>query len=125
MADEPQEQTAEAAAPAKQPPQPKKPLDRMTAKELREYALELGGIVGVHGMNKEELLTAIKAGLGITDESGAKLFAKEIHAVKGQIKGLKTKRDEARQTGDAKKVDSLRRRISRLKKKTRRLAAAG
>ncbi|RJX31294.1 MAG: transcription termination factor Rho [Desulfarculus sp.] len=97
----------------------------MTAKELREYALELGGIVGVHGMNKEELLAAIKAGLGISEESGAKLFAKEVHEVKGHIRGLKTKRQEARGAGDKKKVASLRRRISRLKKKTRRLAAAG
>jgi hypothetical protein len=41
-----------------------KPLDKMTATELRKYALELGEISGVHGMNKEELLAAIKEGEG-------------------------------------------------------------
>ncbi len=46
-----------------------KPLDRMTAKELREHALTLGEIVGVHGMNKEELIAAIKEIKGISDDS--------------------------------------------------------
>ena len=46
-----------------------KPLDRMTAKELREHALTLGEIVGVHGMNKEELIAAIKEIKGISDDA--------------------------------------------------------
>jgi hypothetical protein len=33
-----------------------KPLDRMTAKELRETALKIPEIIGVHAMNKTELL---------------------------------------------------------------------
>jgi len=41
-----------------------KPLDRMTAKELREMALQIQGIVGVHAMNKNELLVAIKEAKG-------------------------------------------------------------
>jgi hypothetical protein len=45
-----------------------KPLDKMTATELRKYALDTGEISGVHGMNKEELLTAIKEAKGIKDE---------------------------------------------------------
>ena len=45
-----------------------KPLDKMTATELRKYALDLGEISGVHGMNKEELLSAIKEVKGIKDE---------------------------------------------------------
>ena len=106
-------------------PEPKKPLEKMTAKELREYGLELGHIVGVHSMNKEELLVAIKGALGIDDESGSKLFAKEIAKVKAEIKELKAKRDQARESGEKKQVDVFRRRIGRLKKKTRKLAAAG
>ena len=139
MADEetPQAETSEETAPseaaeeapkaeaAKDVPEPKKPLEKMTAKELREYALELGGIVGVHSMNKEELLAAIKEGLGITEESGSKLFAREIAKVKAEIKQLKAQRDQAREGGDKKQVEIYRRRISRLKKKTRKLAAAG
>ena len=37
-----------------------KPLDRMTAKELREIALKIPEMTGVHGMNKAELLAAVK-----------------------------------------------------------------
>lgn len=106
-------------------PDPPKPLEKMTAKELREYGLVLGNIVGVHSMNKEELLTAIKEAIGITDESGSKLFAKEIAKVKVEIKSLKAGREKAREDGDKKQVEILRKRIGRLKKKTRRLSAAG
>jgi len=38
-----------------------KPLEKMTAKELREMALGLQGIHGVHAMKKEELIIAIRA----------------------------------------------------------------
>lgn len=106
-------------------PDPPKPLEKMTAKELREYALQIGNIVGVHSMNKEELLKAIKEAIGIDEASGTKLFAKEIHKVKAEIKELKAGRDKARDEGDKKQVDILRKRIGRLKKKTRRLSAAG
>lgn len=106
-------------------PQPKKPLEKMTAKELREYALLLPGIVGVHSMNKEELLKAIKEAMGIADEEGVKLFAKEIKKTKALIKDLKVAREAKREEGDKVQVDRLRRRIARLKKQTRRLATAG
>ena len=33
-----------------------KPLDKMTAKELREIAIEIPGVTGVHAMKKEQLL---------------------------------------------------------------------
>ena len=36
-----------------------KPLDKMTAKELRDMALGIEGIAGVHAMNKSELIAAI------------------------------------------------------------------
>ena len=42
-----------------------KPLDKMTAKELREMALGMEGIVGVHAMNKSELVAAIKEAQGV------------------------------------------------------------
>ena len=44
-----------------------KPLEKLTAKELREMALELQTIQGVHGMKKEELIVAIRAAKGITE----------------------------------------------------------
>jgi hypothetical protein len=99
-----------------------KPLDRMTAKELREHALTLGEIVGVHGMNKEELVAAIKEFKGISDD------AKTVKAV--NVRELKDKINLLRQTkievvaadkGRA-KINILRKRINRLKKRTRKTA---
>lgn len=98
-----------------------KPLDRMTAKELRELALTLQGIVGVHAMNKDELIAAIKEVKGIVDEK-TKKAAVDIRAIKAQIKDLRAKQAQAKEQANTKLIDSLRRRISNLKKKTRRAA---
>src|SRR5208337_5693894 len=98
-----------------------KPLDRMTAKELRDLALTTGGIVGVHAMNKAELIAAIKEERGIVDEKGKKK-ATDVRALKAKIKDLQDKRQKAVEEGRSKLADSFRRRISNLKKKTRRAA---
>jgi predicted aldo/keto reductase-like oxidoreductase len=98
-----------------------KPMDRMTAKELRELALSTGDIVGVHGMNKAELIAAIKEVRGIVDEKGKKKDV-DVRNLKAKIKGLKDKRQKAVEDGNVKLADSFRRRISNLKKKTRRAA---
>jgi hypothetical protein len=102
-----------------------KPLEKMTAKELREVALAEGGIVGVHGMNKAELIAAIKESRGIEDEGGKKVDAGAIRALKKEMLELKAERDKFREEGDDLKVQALRRRLSKMKKKTRRLAKAG
>jgi hypothetical protein len=101
-----------------------KPLEKMTAKELREMALTLEGIVGVHSMNKPELIAAIKEAKGITTTGGKTVDPAAIRATKDQIKALRAQREELKeQGGDPAKLDTLRKRISKLKKKTRRLAA--
>lgn len=100
-----------------------KPLEKMTAKELRELALTIEGIVGVHSMKKDQLIEAIKEAKGIVEEGGKK-NARVIADAKKQIQVLRQQKDEAREAGEKAKVDVLRKRISRLKKKTRRLAAA-
>jgi len=100
-----------------------KPLEKMTAKELREMALEIDGIVGVHSMNKPELAAAIKEAKGIEDDGGRKVDPAAIRAAKKTIKELRAKQEEVRQAGDNDQAGRLRRRISRLKKKTRRLAS--
>lgn len=98
-----------------------KPLDKMTAKELRELGLSIGGITGVHGMNKTELIAAIKQERGIVDEvSKKKVF--DVRELKAKIKEVKEKRLKALEEGNAKLADSFRRRIGNLKKKTRRAA---
>jgi hypothetical protein len=107
-----------------------KPLDKMTAKELREMALGLPGMQGVHAMKKEELLTAIRAAKGITEPEHKEkhvVVKKEkvvltVAQLKQKVKELRTKRGELLQGENLKMAEILRRRISRLKKKTRRAA---
>lgn len=98
-----------------------KPLEKMTAKELREVAMEIPEISGVHGMNKPELISAIKKARGIEEEVVKKSDA-SVREIKKQIKELKQKRAAAIDANDKKLAKVMRRRISRLKKKTRRAA---
>jgi len=98
-----------------------KPLDKMTAKELRELALSTGDVVGVHGMNKAELIAAIKEARGIVDEKSKKKDI-DVRALKVKIGEIKNKRDKALEDGNLKLAGSFKRRISNLKKKTRRAA---
>jgi len=98
-----------------------KPLDKMTAKELRELALATGDIVGVHAMNKAELIAAIKEVRGIVDEKGKKKTI-DVRELKVKMKQIKDKRQKAIEDGNSKLADAFRRRISNLKKKTRRAA---
>jgi len=100
-----------------------KPLEKMTAKELREYALGLGEITGVHGMNKEELLAAIKKVKGIKAEAKKKAEAVTVRDLKIKAKELRAKKLEAMAAGEPrKKIDILRRKANRLKKRTRKVA---
>lgn len=98
-----------------------KPLEKMTAKELREHALTLEGIVGVHAMNKNELIDAIREVKGITVEK-TKVLAVDVRVIKAKIRELKEKKLQAKEAGNNKLVNILRRRISNRKKKTRRTA---
>ncbi|MEJ2068899.1 MAG: transcription termination factor Rho [Syntrophobacterales bacterium] len=100
-----------------------KPLDKMTATELRKYALELGGITGVHGMNKEELLAAVKQTKGIVDEGKKTVKKVNMRELKQKIKELRALKAEAYEAGESnKKINTLRRRMNRLKKRTRKVA---
>jgi len=109
-----------------------KPLERMTAKELREMALGMGGIDGVHAMKKEELITAIRKAKGLPQVEGKKekAPAKKKEKIiltkpelKKKVRELRVKREEALQQKNLKMAEILRKRISRYKKMTRRLAA--
>ncbi|MCX7823253.1 MAG: transcription termination factor Rho [Syntrophobacterales bacterium] len=106
----------------KEKTQKEKPLEKLTAKELREIALQIEGVTGVHGMNKDELISVIKKARGIVDEK-KKATTIDVRALKAKIKELKVKREEALLSGDREAVEKLRKAISRLKKKTRRAAA--
>lgn len=130
-------ETAEAteAPEAKQEAKPKdaqaqeedlfgKTLDKMTVKELREQALTMQGIVGVHSMKKDELIEAIRDVKGIVVAEGEKKNARAIRRIKQEIRELRQQCDQAHEAGEKAKATQLRKRISRLKKQTRRLAVA-
>jgi len=72
----------------------KKPLEKMTVKDLREMAKDMPGIEGVHGMKKEELIVAIKEVKGIKDEPVKKKDATDGE-IKQQIKAIKAQHQEA------------------------------
>jgi len=119
----PEETTEKAAKTEKKPSTAKeKPLEKMTVKELRELAKDIPGITGVHAMKKDELMVEIKKAKGIKDEPIKKADA-SIADLKQKIKALKAERRGALEAKDKKKATIFKRRISRLKKKTRRAAA--
>jgi protein-arginine kinase activator protein McsA len=106
---------------------PEKPLDKMTVIELREFALAKNlGISGVHAMKKEELLPAVKEALGIKDEEPAAKVADKgtVAAMKQKIVSLKEDKRTAIASKDKKKINVLRRRINRLKKRSKKVAKA-
>ncbi len=98
-----------------------KPLDKMTATELRAVAKDIDGITGAHGMNKAELLDAIRQAKGI-EVPGKQKDVSYIRDLKIKIRELKKKREDALSASDTAKATRLRLQINRLKKKTRRVA---
>ncbi len=99
----------------------KKSLEKMTATELRQEAQDIPSIVGAHGMNKVELIASIKEARGIHDEK-VKKSNRSIRQAKKKIKELKFKREKLIEEGDEKMAAIYRKRIIRLKKRTRRAA---
>ena len=98
-----------------------KPLEKMTAKELREVGKQIPEITGVYGMNKAELISAIKKARGIVDDAPKRKDA-SVREIKKKIKAIKAEHEAAVENNDMKMAAVYRRRISRLKKKTRRAA---
>ena len=98
-----------------------KPLEKMTAKELRELGKQIPEITGVYGMNKAELIRAIKKARGIEEDTKATSDA-SVREIKLKIKSLKEDYEKALNGNDKKMAEIYRRRIIKLKKKTRRAA---
>jgi ribosomal protein L29 len=90
----------------------------MTATELRELAKGIEGITGVHGMNKPELISIVKRARGIVEAKG-KSADGSVRTIKQKLRTLRAQRAAMDDT-DPRRLQILRRRISRLKKKTRR-----
>jgi len=98
-----------------------KPLEKMTAKELREVGKQIPEITGVYGMNKAELVSAIKKARGITEDLPKKSDS-SVREIKKKIKALKAVREVTINDNDHKMTEIYQRRIKKLKKKTRRAA---
>ncbi len=98
-----------------------KPLDKMTAKELRDVAKDIPEVTGVHGMNKEELLSSIKKAKGIEEKPTGKENA-SVRDTKKKMKAIKAEHTKALAADDSKMAAIYRKRLLRLKKKSRRVA---
>lgn len=98
-----------------------KPLEKMTAKELRDIAMEIPEVVGVHGMNKSELISEIKKARGIPEETKKKADS-SVRDIKKKIRKIKALQQKAHEEKDNRMAAICRRRVSRLKKKTHRAA---
>lgn len=99
-----------------------KHLEKLTAKELRELALEMGGITGVTAMKKEELIAAIRQAKGLPVKETRVKPVDTVLEVKRRIREFRLKRDELRETGKREEASRLNKKISRLKKRTRKFA---
>jgi hypothetical protein len=99
-----------------------KPLDKYTVKELKEMALALGTIQGVSAMKKQELIDALKIAYDIPLKKERSSEVVSILDIKKQIRSLKKELASLHEGGDRNPAVRLRKKISRLKKKTRQMA---
>ncbi len=105
-----------------------KPLEKMTATELREVAMEIPGVSGVHAMKKEELLSLIREAWDL-EEKGPSTRKRTktgatVKELKEKIARIRREKQEAREADDKARVEVLRRQMNRLKKQTRKAARA-
>ena len=114
------EAATESTDAAMDAPANEKPLEKMTAPELKEVAAKIPGVTGVTAMKKEDLLALIKEYRGIVDEEPKKGESSKISDLKKKIIDLKAAKTAAQNEKNKKEVDILRRRINRLKKMTRK-----
>lgn len=96
-----------------------KPLEDWTIKELREEALKVPNIQGIHGMNKREIIDFIRAEKGLPP-SVSKKNPEGVRVFKDKVKQLRAKLVQERSEGAKRnRLDILRRKVSRMKKRTR------
>lgn len=105
--------------------QEEKPLEKMTAPELKEIAKQIPGATGVTAMKKADLISLIKKHRGIEEEEpkkkGVVKGGANIKEIKQKIIILKAdKREAQKEKKNKKEMNILRRRINRLKKRTRK-----
>lgn len=124
---EPEKKAVVKDTSAKASDQEEKPLDKMTAPELKEIAKQIPGITGVTAMKKDQLLAIIKDYRGIKDEEAPKKAKKRtkqdvsVKNLKQKVVQLKIEKEAAQKVKDRKRTNILRRRINRMKKSTRKV----
>ncbi len=103
-------------------------LEKMTAIELREFALkEYPAITGVHALKKEELITAIHKvrGEAVKETKKKKVAAKvqiDKKELKKQIRLLRSEKDKLLPEKNKKALARVRKKIKRLRRLTKRAA---
>ena len=114
----------EAAAPGPEGPVlTAKEIDKMNVPKLKDAALAYGGkISGVHGMDKTQLIRALKEINDIPLIEAKRTSKIDRSAVKQQIKALKNTRDQHIEAKDGVQLKRVRRRIKSLRRKLVRTA---
>lgn len=101
-------------------------LQKMTVVKLRQEAMQHGGISGVSGMSKAQLVEALAELMGIDTKTPARAATAKISGdkavLKREIRSLKATRDESLSAGDANSLNRARVDIKRRKRALRRLA---
>ena len=104
-------------------------LEKMTATELRDFALQHHpDLTGVHAMKKEDLLEAIRKARGeaVPEKEKKKTAGKkkaDKKELKKKIRLLKTERQKPLEQKDKKALSRMRKKIKRLKRLTQKTAA--
>jgi len=100
----------------------KKPLKKTNIHDLRKLASTNKNIINIHTMNRAELIASIKKPQSHIDKT-KKIDISIIRKTKIKIKATRTERDKLYANGANKtKINITRKRLRRLKKKTRQLA---
>jgi len=95
-----------------------KPLEDWTIKELREEALKVPNVQGIHGMNKQEIINFLREEKGLPP-SVTKKISDGVRVFKEKVRQLRVKLAQERSEGASRnRLDILRRKVSRMKKKT-------
>lgn len=100
-----------------------KEIDKMNVPKLKEAALAYGGkISGVHGMDKTQLIRALKEINDIPLVEAKRTSKIDRSAVKQRIKALKSMRDQHIEANDGVQLKRVRRRMKSLRRKLVRTA---
>ncbi|MCL5125649.1 MAG: transcription termination factor Rho [Deltaproteobacteria bacterium] len=98
-----------------------KALEDWTIKELREEALKVPNVQGIHGMNKHEIIEFLRQEKGLPPSS-TKKNSEGVRVFKGKVNQLREKLNQERNEGASRnRLAILRRKVSRMKKKTRHI----